>query len=59
MIVSDHYDKCSDLLRQLIEQHTPIYKEVVKSKRYEVNGKSMRYEAYKDGFNPDNYRELH
>jgi hypothetical protein len=56
MFVQVHYKKCYVLLTQLIEKYTNKYKDVVNSKKLIGRVKNDGYQKYKDGFDPDEYR---
>lgn len=58
MISQEHHKKCSNLLRQLVKKHAATYKEVIESYRYEAEASGIRYDAYKDEFDPDSYRKI-
>ena len=54
MISQDRYNKCKNLLRQLIEENILKYKQVVEPQEREVKTESFTYLAYED-IDPDEY----
>jgi hypothetical protein len=56
MISQDHYNKCKNLFRALIEENVLRYKGIVEPKEYEVKRNGFGIIAFRDGFDPDTYR---
>ena len=57
MFVQAHYKKCYGLFTELIEKYTSEYIDEVNSKKIIGRPKNNGYDKYKDGFDPDEYRD--